>query len=160
MKTLILFGGPTEGNPFGHAALAFSGQGIYSYGTDTKFGSSTTDYLTSQSKYRDTTLYELNTTTEQENEMMKYIKRNYDKIENYSLFYHSCSTMAVDAMLSANISSNLIMHTITDRGIPAQFPGTIDYLGSILSNGNPVHFPQGAPVSPIIAHYNPGIGVK
>ncbi|EBQ2139514.1 RHS repeat-associated core domain-containing protein [Salmonella enterica] len=56
LKTLILVGGSTKGNPFGHAALAFSGHGVYSYGTKTKFGSKVTDYLASQLSYRDTTL--------------------------------------------------------------------------------------------------------
>ncbi|ECJ4508830.1 hypothetical protein DNU24_25230 [Salmonella enterica subsp. salamae] len=159
LKTLILVGGATTGNPFGHAALAFSGHGVYSYGTNTKFGSKATDYLASQLSYRDTTLYELDTTPEQEKEMMQYIKENYSKIGDYSILHHDCATMVLDAMSAAGVSRDFIIYAIANGGKPAQLPTTVGYIGSILSGRNSVHYPQGAPLSPVLAHYNPGVGV-
>ncbi|EMA3755653.1 RHS domain-containing protein, partial [Salmonella enterica] len=159
LKTLILVGGATTGNPFGHAALAFSGHGVYSYGTNTKFGSKATDYLASQLSYRDTTLYELDTTPEQEKEMMQHIKENYSKIGDYSILHHDCATMVLDAMSTAGVSRDFIIYAIANGGKPAQLPTTVGYIGSILSGGNSVHYPQGAPLSPVLAHYNPGVGV-
>ncbi|EKD9220849.1 RHS domain-containing protein, partial [Salmonella enterica] len=120
LKTLILVGGATTGNPFGHAALAFSGHGVYSYGTNTKFGSKATDYLASQLSYRDTTLYELDTTPEQEKEMMQHIKENYSKIGDYSILHHDCATMVLDAMSTAGVSRDFIIYAIANGGKPAQ----------------------------------------
>ncbi len=38
LDTIILSGGPTDGNPLGHSAMAFTGKGVYSYGTNTPRG--------------------------------------------------------------------------------------------------------------------------
>ncbi len=159
LKTLILVGGETDGNPFGHAALAFSGHGVYSYGTNTKFGSELTNYLSWQSTYRATTVYEIDTTPEQEERMMKYIKDNYSDIGDYSYFSHNCATMVIDALYDANVSSDFIRYAIANGGKPAQFPATVGFLGGMLSHGNSVHYAQGAPLSPVLSHYNPGLGI-
>ena len=66
LDTAVVVGGPTSGNPFGHVAVGFTGQGVYSYGTNTPLGGSLTDYLKNQSTYRDSTVYILDTTAEQE----------------------------------------------------------------------------------------------
>ena len=66
LETAVIVGGPTSGNPFGHVAISFTGQGVYSYGTKTPLGGSLTDYLSNQATYRDSTVYLLPTTPEQE----------------------------------------------------------------------------------------------
>ena len=60
----------TDGNPFGHVAIGFSGKGIYSFGTGTPQGSSVTDYVNSQNEYRDSRAYIIETTPKQEAIMM------------------------------------------------------------------------------------------
>ena len=56
LDTAVIIGGPTSGNPFGHVAIGFSGQGVYSFGTNTPIGSNLTDYLQKQSGYRSSTV--------------------------------------------------------------------------------------------------------
>lgn len=105
-------------------------------------------------------MYELNTTPEQEKKMMQYIKENYSKIKDYSILSHDCATMVLDAMSDADVSRNFILYSVANGGKPAQLPSTVGYIGSVLSGGNAVHYPQGAPLSPVLAHYNPGVGVE
>jgi hypothetical protein len=77
LDTVVVIGGPTSGNPFGHVGIAFTGKGVYSYGTNTPIGGSLTDYLSKQARYRSSIAYILKTTPEQEEKMhaeiMKYI---------------------------------------------------------------------------------------
>jgi RHS repeat-associated protein len=73
LETAVVVGHPTSGNPFGHVAIGFSGQGVYSYGTKTPLGGSFTDYLSEQAAYRDSTVYILQTTPEQEAKMKEKI---------------------------------------------------------------------------------------
>jgi RHS repeat-associated protein len=62
----VASGSATSGNPFGHTGTAITGLGVFSQGTGTQPGSSFTEYLDSQSKYRSTTVYEFKTTPEQD----------------------------------------------------------------------------------------------
>jgi len=80
LYTVIVVGSGTGllNNPFGHAAIGFTGQGVYSYGTNTPLGGSLTDYLTSQAAYRDSTVYILDTTPEQEAKMLAEILKYKD----------------------------------------------------------------------------------
>ncbi len=86
LATAVIIGGPSpsgpdnsSGNPFGHASIAFTGNGVYSFGTGTDQGSSLTDFLNKQATYRDSTVYILNTTPEQEKAMMDYLKKQKGK---------------------------------------------------------------------------------
>ena len=74
LDTAVMIGGPTSGNPAGHVAIGFTGQGVYSYGTGTPRGSNLTDYLGKQSGYRDTTVIIIPTTPEQEAKMIESLK--------------------------------------------------------------------------------------
>ncbi len=76
LETAVIIGRGTSSNPFGHVAIAYTGQGVYSYGTGTFPGTSLTDYLASQAAYRDSTVYILPSTSNQE-ALMK------DKIMEY-----------------------------------------------------------------------------
>ena len=75
LLTVVVIGGPSPNNPFGHSSIGFTGNGIYSFGTGTALGSSFTDYINNQATYRDSTLYVLNTTPQQEQNMIDYIKQ-------------------------------------------------------------------------------------
>ena len=86
LLTAVFVGGPSpaddqnsSGNPFGHAAIAITGNGIYSFGTPEKPGSSFTDFLNNQATYRDGTVYILNTTPEQEQAILDYLKKQKGK---------------------------------------------------------------------------------
>jgi hypothetical protein len=66
LATVVIVGGPTAGNPFGHVAIATTDSGIYSYGTGTPLASDVTAYLLNQASYRDSTAYIINTTPAQD----------------------------------------------------------------------------------------------
>jgi RHS repeat-associated protein len=79
LYTAVLYGNGIISNPFGHMAISFSGEGVYSYGTGTPLGSSLIDYLNSQSLYRNTTIIILNTSVAQEAKMKSEILKYKDK---------------------------------------------------------------------------------
>lgn len=62
----VIYGLPQGNNVFGHIAVGVSGYGVYSYGTPEPFGSSTSQYLRNQAKYRDSIVWVLPTSKEQD----------------------------------------------------------------------------------------------
>jgi RHS repeat-associated protein len=62
-------------SPFGHVAGAVTGQGTFSYGTKEAFGSSFTDYLQNQSMYRDTSVFVLPATKDQDDAFVAAFKK-------------------------------------------------------------------------------------
>jgi len=155
LNTIILSGGPTEGNPIGHTAMAFSGMGVYSYGTGTEYGSELTNYLTMQATYRSTVGYVLNTTPEQERIMIEYINKNYKQGKDYNIVMHNCATMVADALSEANVASSEMQSLLEGYLLP-QNPLTLKYLGVIASKGNAIPFPENAPLPKDTVHFNPG----
>jgi hypothetical protein len=86
--TAVFIGGGTSRpgqlpNPLGHTAIAFSGEGVYSFGTGTDPGSSFTDFLNDEAMVRDSTVFFLNTTPEQEQEMIDYLENQSPDINWY-----------------------------------------------------------------------------
>lgn len=75
LDTAVMIGGPTSGNPAGHVAIGFTGQGVYSFGTATPLGSSLTSYLEKQASNRDTNAIIIPTTPEQEAKMITSLKQ-------------------------------------------------------------------------------------
>ncbi|KAB8194407.1 hypothetical protein FKV24_005780 [Lysobacter maris] len=74
LATAVIFGGPVGDNPFGHVAIAVSGSDVYSFGTATPFGSSISSYLLDQAERRDSTVFIINTTPEEEAKIMDYLR--------------------------------------------------------------------------------------
>jgi hypothetical protein len=108
LLTAVIIGGqasrPGETpNPFGHASIGFTGNGIYSFGTGSgkDFGTSFTDFLNKQATYRDSTVYILNTTPEQEQAMIDYLKKLIDKrLQKYP---DNCANRVIKALDAAGI---------------------------------------------------------
>jgi RHS repeat-associated protein len=75
LETAVIYGRPSAGNPFGHVAIAFSGEGVYSFGTSTPLGSSLVTYLSNQASYRGSEVLILNTTPAQERRMIEELRR-------------------------------------------------------------------------------------
>jgi len=75
LETAVIYGSPTAGNPFGHVAIAFSGEGVYSFGTNTPLGSSLVAYLSNQAAYRSSDVLILSTTPAQERRMIEELRR-------------------------------------------------------------------------------------
>ncbi len=108
LATLVITSGSYGYNVFGHSALAFTGQGVYSYGTIENYGSSTTDYLNGQLANRNVTITTLNTTPEQEQAMMNYYNNNYGKGANYSTYSNNCANAAAGALTNAGLINPLL----------------------------------------------------
>lgn len=61
-------------NPFGHVAIAFSGEGVVSFGTGDKGTPGLSEYLGRQSEYRDSIVHVIDVTPQQKKEMLEYAK--------------------------------------------------------------------------------------
>jgi RHS repeat-associated protein len=68
----VIVGDPAGRNPFGHAADAVTGAGVYSYGTGTDPGTSLSKYLLQQSAYRGQTVYVIPTSKTQDQQAIDY----------------------------------------------------------------------------------------
>jgi RHS repeat-associated protein len=71
----VINNGPTAGNPFGHSAIAVSGAGVYSFGNNTRGGSSLRDYLLREAPRRDTNVNVIKTTPEQDAAALAYLQK-------------------------------------------------------------------------------------
>ncbi|MCW5140677.1 RHS repeat-associated core domain-containing protein [Burkholderia cenocepacia] len=129
LDTVVIHGRGILSNPFGHVAIGFTGQGVYSYGTGTPLGGSVTDYLEKQAKYRDTTVYTIKTTPQQEAEMLEKIQeyRNTplpDPMKSPSAAARdTCATRTQNALEAGGIKSVFIPLTSPfpiDTGVIAQ----------------------------------------
>lgn len=162
LDTIILSGGPTDGNPLGHSAMAFTGKGIYSYGTNTPRGGNVISYLTDQAKRRSTTIRIIETTPEQEQAMIDYINANYKADRSdYKYFTHNCATMVIDAMEHAGVANDIINSVLMlnsysefTQGLPPYLPSTVSMIASLSSNMPPVFSPQNGTIPTNLTSFN------
>jgi len=155
LATLVMVGGPSGLNVLGHDAIAFSGLGVYSYGTTEQFGSSTTAYLTKQASYRDTTAYLLNTTPEQEQAMANYLNHNYLNTK-YHAATHNCATAVNGALMSTGIGTDLALSIIQDGGVPFfQLPGTSSFIALTGPNVQIIQIPKGGQLPAFVQGFDP-----
>ena len=110
LNTLVVIGGGTglSNNPFGHASIATTGSGIYSWGTDDAWGSSVQNFLYNQSRYRDSTAIVIPTTPAQEQAILDYLRKKIAAGEPYDLTENNCATMVMDALDAAGLPNGLI----------------------------------------------------
>lgn len=159
LATAIFVGGPTSGNPFGHVAMAFTGQGVYSYGTGTDFGSSATDYLAFQGTYRATTVYILDTTPQQEQQMINYFQGNYSPQSGgqYSIIKnHDCASAVTGALSQAGIGNGILDGVAEAGGILLpQVPSTPQLMAQSFPGASIVQIPQGGTIPTSLSSFNP-----
>jgi hypothetical protein len=151
LDTLVLVGGPTAGNPFGHVAMAFTGQGVYSYGTGTPFGSSLDDYLNKQGTYR--------STPQQEQQMINYLNGNYSPQSggHYSIIKnHDCASAVTDALSQAGIGNGVLDSVAQAGGILLpQVPSTPQIMAQSFPGTSIVQIPQGGTIPAFLGSFNP-----
>lgn len=154
--TAVLLGGK-GGNLFGHVAIAFTGQGVFSYGTQEAFGSSTTEYLARQAKYRTTTVYILNTSPAQEQQMIDYLQANYTQPGQYSILTHDCATAVNRALLQAGIGQNTVQGVEVGGGVVfTNLPITASLLAGSFPGASSFEMPAGSAVPSSMSSFNPG----
>lgn len=92
--------GKDGNNPFGHIAIA-TGSGAYSFGTKHDYGSSTIEYIHSQTLNRNVEIVTFDTAPQQEAEIER-IMRGHDR-NSYHVKNRNCATAVADALLSTKM---------------------------------------------------------
>ncbi|WP_260581115.1 RHS repeat domain-containing protein [Sphingopyxis sp. PET50] len=145
LTTAVIFGDPTSGNPFGHVGIGFSNGGMYSFGTNTPCGSSVEKYLIKQSSYRGGQVYSLDTTREQEKEMIESLKKWCNvplppvSVSTWKQAWNdTCATRTGEALEAGGFK-----HWLLEPGSP--FPLDLKVFVRKFS-GQPISIPKGRPL--------------
>jgi uncharacterized protein RhaS with RHS repeats len=148
LATAVIVGGPTSGNPAGHTAVATTGHGVESFGTQTPSGSSLTDYLENQAKYRSSTVYIIATTPEQEAAIRDRLSQFPVDLPGVPSFDSddTCATRTNSALSAAGLydPSNPWATLGSVLGIHSPLPEATGATGNHYSRGNNIPIPQGA----------------
>jgi hypothetical protein len=87
-------------NPFGHVALAITGEGVWSYGTMHPLGSSVIAYIKEQETKRNQRIYPIPATPEQDAAALNYLK-SLPPGEMEGVRTDNCSTRTSTALFEA-----------------------------------------------------------
>ena len=137
LDTLIIWNLALEGsrNVFGHLALATTGQGVQSVGNGDNAGrnyshASTTSYLASQAKLRDTLLFTVRTTAEQEQKINAYLdSRANVRSDEYA---DNCAARTSEALRAAGLD---IQKTHTPQSVFEQSKRVLGGTQSTINKG-------------------------
>jgi hypothetical protein len=139
LDALVIFGDPTGsgvlgGNPFGHVAIGFTDCGcVFSFGTGDPLGIGLKDYLRKQSKYRNSTVYRINTTPAQDNIMRSELRKKMPPLPDVTgdpagAWSDTCATRVRNAILAAGIWLPPVSRT-------TPFPNDLEIGVRMISNG-------------------------
>ena len=162
LVTAVIYGHPTSSNPFGHVAIATTGHGVTSFGTNTPSGSSLIDYLRQQTKYRETTVYLINSSAKEEAKIREYL----DQFSTVSLppvpsfdSSDTCASRTNGALAAAGYvdARNPYATLLSATGIQhSPLPETSSFNGAFYSKGLSHNIPQGTQNIPrIMELFNP-----
>ncbi|PYK93805.1 MAG: hypothetical protein DME36_08030 [Verrucomicrobia bacterium] len=147
-------GSPVLTNPFGHVGTGITGQGAFSFGTGTAWGSSFTNYLTTQSAYRDTYVYVIPMTPEQDQAMRNYLNSIKDndlpdvKTHPIDAYHDNCSTRIAAALRAGGVD-------VGDGHTPGQLQNA---LNNLVYQGRATNIPSintGGAIPSILQTFNP-----
>jgi hypothetical protein len=149
----VIDNGRAPGNPIGHTAIAVTGAGVYSYGNNTRDGSSLRDYLRRESPRRNTVVTVIQTTPEQDAKVLEYLRRfpnttlPGDLASN--LYDDNCSVRSNNALDAAGVPYPIIVDP--GRGqvttIPGSFPGSAGWRARY-AGGTSYPIPRGTATVP------------
>jgi RHS repeat-associated protein len=123
----VIENGPTDGNPIGHTAIMITGAGVYSSGNATHSGSSVTGYLLRESGRRDTTVYVIKTTPQQDAKALAVLRKNH-KYKGLPLTSGNCSDLSNAALDAAGIPNTPLPNVIPgSAGARAEAAGAAVY---------------------------------
>ena len=105
LDVVIGANGPVMTNPFGHTAQAFSGRGVYSFGTVHGDGSSFSKYVLDQASQRDSTYYIFSSNAAQDLQMIAAYKRRTD--HPYDKFENNCASVTSDVLKAGDVNTDL-----------------------------------------------------
>ena len=154
LDTVVIVGNAVSGNPFGHVAIATTGQGVYSYGTSAPYGSSTTAYLQSQGLYRSSTAIVLSTTPEQESAIIQTMSTYTPP--SYNAAFCNCATAVTNALANAGIGVDILqaMRMGDNAEIP-DLPTTAANMALSMPGATVITIPQGGSVPAELSQFNP-----
>jgi hypothetical protein len=158
LATLVIVGGPTPGNPFGHVAAATTGSGIYSFGTGTGLGSNVTDYLLKQAGYRDSTAYLINTTPEEEAAILAQLQGYTDNLPPVPGAGSSdtCATRTNSALRRGNMVDPSNPYAPFFNSPLPESSANIASFYSRVTGGSVINIPQNSVTIPsILNQFNP-----
>jgi hypothetical protein len=138
-------------NVFGHASIAVTGGGMYSFGTNTACGASVADFLRSQSKVRDQTAFLIKTSPAQDKQMLKYLQQ-FGQCGTVPLFPDNCANRVEGALRAGGVP----LDDPYFGGDAAPFPASLLRSLLILSatgGAQAVSIPQGSPNIPDVSGF-------
>ena len=153
LDILVIENGPTrgqphvssDGNPIGHTAIGVTGRGISSSGNSTDFGASGSNYIRKESSRRDTTVYVIPTTPEQDAAAWEELKKHY-KYNGLPKTSGNCSDLSNDALSKAGIDETLT---------PNIWPGSAGARAA-KAGATPIKIPKNSNSIPdVIKQFNP-----
>ncbi len=125
LDIVVIEGGPTEGNPFGHTAIGITGKGIFSYGNgygaegSNIIGGLPQDYIAREVSRRNTTLWVIPTSPEQDQRAFEAaLDLDYFGVElnRGGILFDNCSIRSNRILDAAGIPNN--------NWLPDFIPGT------------------------------------
>ncbi|MCX2843213.1 hypothetical protein OQJ59_16505 [Microbulbifer thermotolerans] len=149
LDIMVIGGGRRTGsyNFFGHVGLAITGHGTFSYGNDTPLRSSVTDYLQSQSQFRNQTVVIIPTTPDQDAAAAAYLSQNYPDPNGVG-YLDNCAVRTNEGLMAA--------------GFPSQeypFPGGLTRNAASLPGAETFFVPKGGPIPQpvldVLPNFNP-----
>jgi len=156
LATAVIINGTTSGNPVGHTAIATTGSGVFSFGNNTKMGSSLTAYLTREASRRNTDVIIINTTPEQEAEINGFLSGTEDDLPPWIFGVlpdpsDSCSTRTSDALNAGGLTDPLTLGFSFPTDVLAQAAFWQQKLG-----GSTISIPKRSTVVPtVLNQFNP-----
>jgi RHS repeat-associated protein len=157
LATAVIINGPTNGNPFGHTAIAVTGSGVYSYGNGTGLGSSFTGYLSREAPRRNSSVIVINTTPQQEARILAGLKGTSDNLPPWIFGKipdptDTCATRTKGALEQGGMGDPYSM----PPSFPSDVAGQAAFWQQALG-GSVISIPQNSTAFPsILNQFNPG----
>jgi RHS repeat-associated protein len=128
LDTAIQIGMGTNDNPLGHVAVATTGQGVRSFGTDSRVGPNFSAYLASQAGYRNSVVYVIPTTKDQENRIQESLNGRKGDLPNVkkdpvAASKDNCSTRSSEALEAGDVK-------VGNNSLPAELQRKLDNMVS------------------------------
>jgi RHS repeat-associated protein len=134
-------------NPVGHTAIAITNLGVFSFGNNTPAGSSLVDYLIRESSRRDTTVYIIPTTPEQDAAAFASLMQP-SHAKSLGWVFDNCASRSNAALDAADIPNVVKTWVFSDK------PG---WAGNRAKEGMSVFLPKNAPVFDVpFLQFEPG----
>ena len=149
MDIAVIENGPTQDNPIGHTAIAITGHGIYSFGNNTKCGSSLSNYLQREAPRRNTVIYIIKTTPAQDAAALADLQKNGKCDRTLPITFGNCSSIANNALTAAGVPPLPEFNPITGEPVfPIDFvPGSAG-LRATGVGATSVNIPKNSPTIP------------